>query len=599
MTPPPAISLARTGRRWTCGAALLTALLALAPAARAQQPTADLRIGSTEAYVNEPFLIEVVVENFKECDAPQLPDLPGILVAGLPAPADTISTTILNGRVQQYRARTFRLELRATQPGAFTLGPATVRADGRELRTRTIALNVRKSDADELLLAEITTPAERVFVGQRVHLTLNVWVKPVAHGTYVLTAQDMYAFFDDRNGWGPFAPPQRYNERKRTAPEGGESTYYVYVTTADYVPAKPGPLALDGVAIGFSYPTRFTRDVFGELRAASVRRLRATPTADNVQVRLLPTVGRPANFTGAVGTFSIRTSTRSRSVRVGDPVELLIEIEGDGPLDTLPAPDLAADQRLTGAFRVPDEQLAGEVRGGRKRFTQIIRPLRPDVGEIPPIEYSYFDPGVEQYAVARSAPIPIDVGAAERLEAGELTGVAPLVEEPTPAGALDGLRGNETREERLLAARRPIRVGDVAAVTLAPPAVALLAWGWVATARLRTADASERRRAAAARVARARVAVAAAAPAAERARLLGGVLPQYLADRWNEPPARFLGRAAADALARRGVAAALVEECRAIGDACDHGTFGGGAHESDELASRVQKCIDALERARI
>ncbi|MGE0479797.1 MAG: BatD family protein [Phycisphaerae bacterium] len=577
---------------------LLLVVLA-APAAQAQQPSADLRIASADVYVNEPFLIEVVVENFKTCDAPQLPDLPGVVIASLPAPADTISTTILQGRVQQYRARTFRFELRATQPGAVTLGPATVRVDGRELRTRTVAIAVRRSDADELLFAEITTPAERVFVGQRVNLTLNVWVRPASHGTYVLNAQDMYSFFDDRTGWGPFTPPQRYSERKRALPDGGESTYYVYVTTTDYVPSKPGPLALDNVAVGFSYPTRFTRDVFGELRAAAVRRLRTEPTADEVQVLALPSAGRPANFTGAVGTFSIRTSTRSRSVRVGDPVELLIEIDGDGPLDTLPAPDLAADERLTAAFRVPAEQLAGEVQGGRKRFRQVIRPLRASVAEIPPIEYPYFDPAAEQYAVARSAPIPIEVSAAERLEAGELAGVAPPVEEPAPTEALDGLRGNETREERLLTARRPIGVGIVAAVTLAPPAVALLAWGWVATARLRTADESERRRASAARAARQRVAVAAAAPAAERVRLLGGVLPHYLADRWNEPPARFLGRAAADALLRRGVPAALVEECRALSDACDHGTFGGGAHETDELASRVQNCIDALERARI
>ena len=89
----------------------------------------------------------------------------------------------------------------------------------------------------------------------------------------------------------------------------------------------------------------------------------------------LPTEGRPESFTGAVGKYDISALAVPTNVRVGDPIELVIDIRGD-LIETLPAPDLTAIPRLTEDFRVPAETLAGTVSGDRKRFTQRIRAKR-------------------------------------------------------------------------------------------------------------------------------------------------------------------------------------------------------------------------------
>ncbi len=157
----------------------------------------------------------------------------------------------------------------------------------------------------------------------------------------------------------------------------------------------------------------------------------------------VPQDHRPANFSGAVGLFDIEAHANPTEVRVGDPINLTIDIFGSGPLDTLPPPLLASDPALTRDFRVPTEPLAGETRSGTRHFEVVIRATNDRITEIPAIEYPYFDPDAERFVIARSDPITLEVEPAAELALPEPTQLtAPGIADGTELQKLDGLHGH-------------------------------------------------------------------------------------------------------------------------------------------------------------
>jgi hypothetical protein len=590
--------VASTGRPLRAGA--LYVLAALAPAAVAQ-PSIELNVSTREVYVNEPFTLEVEVRNFENCEEPTPPALSNARLSGPGGASENNSISIINGRKSVLRSRSYPFEITPLSTGKLVIGPFTVVADGRTLSTRPVTLTVGASDAGSLLLAEVTCDEPRLYVGQKARLTLSIYVKPARFGDRLLSDRDMLSQFRG-SSFGPFPQEVSMGETRRPGPDGKPEHYYTYKTQADVVLDRPGPLPLDDVALSLYYPTRFGRDLFGELTITGQRRIRVTPTLPDIEVQPLPVEGRPAGFAGAVGRLALSARARPTTVRVGDPIELTIDISGDGPIETLPAPTLGAQSDLAEAFRIPTESLAGAVERGRKRYTQTLRPKRPDVTAIPPIEYPYFDPQRGEYVVARSAPIPITVSVAEQLEASDLTGMAsPQSARPGAAvDVVDGLRGNVTDESRLLSSSFQVRTGHLVALTVVPPVAFLASWGYGAFVRARRADPVRRRRATALRNALRRVDGALGRPARDIAHEIEAALAQYMADRFNQPPARFAGRDLVSFLEQRNAAGAVQRRLTELLDACERASYAGLADgDCARLSADARACLDALERERL
>jgi hypothetical protein len=400
--------------------------------------------------------------------------------------------------------------------------------------------------------------------------------------------------------FGPFPVPQTASRRKRPGASDEDPTYYVFESEVDYVLKQPGPLKLDDVVITLNYPTRYTRDRWGDEQIKSVRTLRSRAAARDVEVLPLPADGRPDAFTGAVGRFALNAIARPTTVRVGDPIELTLTITGDGALETLPPPDLTLQSRLNELFRVPSEQLAGKEASGTRRFTQTIRARRAEATEIPPIEYVYFDPELGKYQVARSLPIPISVSGADTLDAGDLPGGAVAsTAEGRAVEPLDGLRGNATDERRLLAVTPTPSFRQVAVVTTTPAAVFGMTWLYLTLSRLRSTDPRRVRRREALRVALQRLSAARPLPATEAAREVEATLAQFLSDRTGEPAARLSGREGLERLRSASADPKLLTDWSSLLDRCAALSYGAaGDSEAETLFEHAERCLRNAERVR-
>lgn len=171
-----------------------------------------------------------------------------------------------------------------------------------------------------------------------------------------------------------------------------------------YLPTDAGRLTVPAPILRFAYATRFQED-FVKGRVPLDRRhalVRGKPLT--FDVRPLPTKGRPAGFTGAVGQFTVSAEARPRTVLLGTSFKLILQIAGTGNLGSFAPPRLD----LKGFHVLGQVDNKDKVQTHRI-VTYDLAPLTGTVREVPPIRFAFFDPRAEAYRTVETAPLPLDV----------------------------------------------------------------------------------------------------------------------------------------------------------------------------------------------
>jgi hypothetical protein len=136
------------------------------------------------------------------------------------------------------------------------------------------------------------------------------------------------------------------------------------------------------------------------------------PAAFDVQA--LPTQGRPADFSGAVGDFTVSSDASADKAAAGDPLTLRLHVEGSGDFDRVSSPmlhDVAHWKTYapTASFK-PEDQIGYR---GEKTFDQPVIATQPGEQALPALAFSWFDPATRRYVEAHTSPLRIAVAPAE------------------------------------------------------------------------------------------------------------------------------------------------------------------------------------------
>lgn len=369
-------------------------------------------------------------------------------------------------------------------------------------------------------------------------------------------------------------------------------------------PDQPGTLHLEGASVTADIVVGYkqTSDIFGR-RQRELKRVYGRSEDITVEVKPLPSEGRPDDFYGLVGEYLISASTDLRSVKIGDPIELEISVAGGPRLDRVARPDL---ERLPGFenFKVDDDLSPGREEEGRMVFTRSLRAKNADVTEIPPIPLSYFDSETGRYVTVRSKPIPIEVESVERVTTDQIEGpggvTVPVVEKTDRELRRGGIRANYVRPDAL--SHRGIEV-DPMLPPLAAPILYVLLAGFVRFRRRAQSDVARQR----ARGARKR-----ALGKLDEARSLVGRddraffealslgLHRYCVDRFHLGEGEVTP-ADIDRLEAAGrLTADDASEARTLLETCDAARFGATALDASARESwlrRAQEWIERVERS--
>jgi hypothetical protein len=363
--------------------------------------------------------------------------------------------------------------------GKFQIGPFTFRYRGDAYTSNTTSLEVTEERvAPAARQAPMAAPAraEDLNLGDRIFLVLAVdktvafvnELVPVSVKLYVnrLNVSDIQlpTFEQESFSKVEFKEPKQYRERLngllydvlefRTSIFGTKAGDYrlgpaeikcnVMVPKAlprssmadDFFndPYRGGP--------GFDdFFTRYERHPM-ELKSRDVQ----------LGIQPVPTAGRPADYTGAVGDYQFVYTANPTNLKVGDPVTLKMDINGTGNFNTVLGPKLDS----TTGFKVYEAQVKTEE--NRKSFTQVLIPETETVTQLPRAVFSYFDPKARQFKTIDQGPIQIKVEKPKEEAPSQVIG--PM---PGPA-ALKGQKSDELGRDIIFIKESPgrwHRKGDV------------------------------------------------------------------------------------------------------------------------------------------
>src|SRR5690606_35064778 len=137
-----------------------------------------------------------------------------------------------------------------------------------------------------------------------------------------------------------------------------------------------------------------------------------TATASPLRVNITPLPpGAPDDFTGSVGSYSVKASLSQAVVAAGEPVTLTVTVRGNGNPRTITRPTLPDLPH----FEVydPEESGGSTVEGSElwttRTFRYVLIPGREGLHEPGRVSFPYFDPARGTYARAESAPLTLRV----------------------------------------------------------------------------------------------------------------------------------------------------------------------------------------------
>lgn len=426
------------------------------------------------------------------------------------APVASMVQAIVDGRVVDRPRTTWSVTMKPLRLGAFTIPPFTVDLGGRSITTEPVALEaVRDREGDQYAFVEFVTPRQRYYVHEPVRLRVRIGFDAsfFAANAIQLFRQPLDVpvhlqarWLRDLSGAVPLrSSTPGPGERRRFALNGAivEGTeveerdvdgrrFTVLEFERAFLPQASGELTIPEPLLRFAFATQFREDFVNGRVPVDRREAHVAGTRVVLDVQALPEVGRPAGFSGAVGAFRVSATASPASVRVGETVQVVLRIVGEGSFPALRPPSLEGAEGFHVLGMIQDQAPA------RRTVTYDLVALSDEVDAVPPIAFAFFDPRVPAgYRTVRTQAIPLDV---RPLPAGARLPVLPGAGATHRPGETDvfGLHATGPADSR------PPSAAMIAVGLLAPWLVAGLLWSWV---RIRARDRADPARARARRAA--------------------------------------------------------------------------------------------------
>ena len=414
------------------------AALILAPpgAARAQARSVDVTAYFSEETVLVGATVEYVIDVEGEGRA-SFDISPAAMPNGLVVTGQSQSSSLdirMPGGVT--RVQRLTLSVLARAPGEYRVPGPGVLAAGTLVRGDDATLTVVGGPADasaapaagtDDIAVRARLARDTVYVGEPVELTTEVLLSDAARRR--LRGAPQYF---------PPTPPgflihDLGGGARRFATAGDGRRFEVQRFRRAFVPLEPGSFELP--------PARVELDLRRSLFDPSMPNV-VESERPRLVVLPLPPAGRPDGFQGAVGRYAVDVSLDPRTTTTGDAVRLEVTVRGRGYVKPLPAPSISAGEgiEVVSPMEEADIRSMSDGLGGEKRFSWILVPDRPGVFELPEVRYPYFDPDTRRYAIARGAPLRLEVRGAPDGPAAETAALAAPRPRAGPGGATAWVR---------------------------------------------------------------------------------------------------------------------------------------------------------------
>lgn len=424
----------RTVRLYTIfGALLLTGLLAWSEAA-AQGPELRAYVDRTPVPLNQQFELSVEFSGADANQAPQPspPDLSGF--ATYLGSGSSQNIQIVNGRMSVSRTLTFHFI--ATKAGTHTIPSIQIDYQGKTYATDAIRIEVVQgstpgrsgappsthggspnapdaNDFSDYLFLRAAVDKKRVYQNEPVVVTYRIYTALNVQRYGISKLPSTVGFWREE-----FELPNPPTMRDEVI--NGRRYRVAEIKKMALFPQSAGEHTIEPLVIECDIEVRRRRnrrDLFDNFfddpffGFSRTERRTLASNALTIDVRPLPEANKPANFTGAVGDFTLSATVDKPAVQVNEAITYRLTVAGTGNIKFLPEPKVAWPRD----FEVYDPKISeriertGGVIRGEKTFEYLLIPRFPGGHVLGPIRYAYFDLGTESYKTLTADPITIEV----------------------------------------------------------------------------------------------------------------------------------------------------------------------------------------------
>ncbi|MBQ0118338.1 MAG: protein BatD [Bacteroidales bacterium] len=370
-----------------------------------------------QVVVGSPFQLTYTINTqARDFRAPEFVDFDHL--AG-PYTSQSSSTSFVNGHRTSSFTLTYTFTLVGMKEGTFTIGPATIKANGSQHTSNGVRITVLPPDEpvassqSQQQQRPSSRPQQSYENPDNNVSRENIFIRTVVNKTRVheqeaiLLSYKLYfagvdvAQFTNNTKLPEFAgflKQELDQEEIQTELEHYNGRNYQTATlyrTLLY-PQHSGDIKIDPAQFEavLRVQTRAqVRSIFDDFFGsyANVQKMLTAPGV-TIHVEELPT-GKPSDYNGGVGTFSLNSSISSQEVKTNEAITIRLEIKGSGNMKLLKTPAVdwpegfeAYDPKVTNKFKTSTSGVSGT-----KTIEYLAIPRAAGQYAIPPVTLSYFD----------------------------------------------------------------------------------------------------------------------------------------------------------------------------------------------------------------
>lgn len=358
------------------------------------------------------------------------PSIKGFEVLMGPSRSSQNSTQIINGKVSSSSSITYTYILMAGKEGTYNIPAASIVADGETKISNSLQIKVLPADDASASSAQggSASSSRSQAVGSKItdkdlFITASASKTKVYEQEAILLTYKVYTVVDLRQLYGDMPDLKGFHTQEVELP--AQKTFSLehyngrnYNTTVwrQYVlfPQQSGTMEIPSITFDGVVAQRINSgdpfDAFfnGGTNYVEIKKKIVTPKL-KINVAALPS--KPADFSGAVGTFTMASSINSKSVKTNDAVTIKLTVTGTGNMKLIGTPEVkfpqdfeVYDPKIDNQFNLTREGLSGS-----KTYEYLAIPRHAGKFTIPPVSFTYFDLKTKTYKTLKSEEYVINV----------------------------------------------------------------------------------------------------------------------------------------------------------------------------------------------
>lgn len=361
------------------------------------------------------------------------PKLSDFQVLTGPNTSTSSSVQIINNQVKREISYVFTYILRAGNEGSFSIPPATVNYQGKQYSSNALKVKVVKGAATSKQQSQGKSDENSVFIrafvsnttpmqGEQIILTYKLYTSV---GISNLDGSKISSFpgFWSRNLLGN----RESLKQTKEIIEGQEFVVAEFKRFALF-PQRSGEINIERGELKCVAQIRsnskrkssdpffdsFFNDPFFNSRYQNVEK-QLFSNSLKINVKPLPGKDKPADYSGAVGSYTFKSEISNTEVTANEAITLKYTLSGKGNLELIdpPAVNFPTD------FEVYDPEIKNNIKtsqsgvSGTRVFEYLIIPRNPGDYTIKPVEFSYFDIKSRKYVRINTPEYKIKVARGE------------------------------------------------------------------------------------------------------------------------------------------------------------------------------------------